>query len=721
MLLFPLGSIAQNNDSIQAQKYFRLFSINEYTNVKKARAYADSGLFFAKQTNNPIIIATGYQYLGWYYQDRSKYKLANEQFYKSLSYFRKADYKQGIANAYGNLGNSYLDMEDFQKSLKNQLRSLQVNEEILAGKLVKDELENALEGRAYAWSNIAAIYSEIEMYEKALEYEFKGVAYEVESGSKIGEGISYNTIATIYKNTGKLDSAEIYFKKSLKIFEKNNHPFNYSTTLLEYSTLKESELSASEKVQMIKKALKIRKELGDAEGEARTLIEICDNYFKSLSTDSLSRMLKRSYQLIEQEDLEGLKQEYFRIYSKYNSRLGAYKNAYFALENYLELKAISDEKSRTHDLIVDDVKYQLRVQHESEQLKLKNRHEKERLGDQKDFALKKAEHNAEIAEIQNFVYLGIIGFIILIAILFVFISSSRRRKRINDLLSEKNSLIEDQKNIVEEKNQSISDSINYARRLQTAILPTAKQINEFLPNSFLFFRPKDVVSGDFHWFEKKGDLLFIAVADCTGHGVPGAMVSVVCSNALNRTVNEFGLTEPKNILDKTREIVIDTFAKSGENVTDGMDISLVSVDKMTKIVRFAGAHNSLWIVRDTDQVEVEKFDAKRLMQGENRSLMEFKGDKQPIGLYEDIKKFNQIDIPLCDNDILYLFSDGFADQFGGEFGKKFKYGPFKKLLLKNCDLPLDSQKKELVATFEDWQGDQDQIDDICVMGIKVLD
>jgi serine phosphatase RsbU (regulator of sigma subunit) len=326
----------------------------------------------------------------------------------------------------------------------------------------------------------------------------------------------------------------------------------------------------------------------------------------------------------------------------------------------------------------------------------------------------------EVAYAQNIIYLGVIGFLILIGSLFYFMTSNRRKNRLNEILSEKNNVIQEQKNSVDVKNKSISDSINYARRLQTAILPTAEQINEFLPRSFLFFRPKDVVSGDFHWFEQKGDAIFLAVADCTGHGVPGALVSVVCSNALNRSVNEFGLIQPKDILDKTRDLVIDTFAKSGDKVNDGMDISLISINKKTKKVLFAGAHNSLWIIRDNDKIGDEVYDEKRTLKGDDRTLIEFKGDKQPIGIYSVMTEFTEVDIDLKDNDILYLFSDGFADQFGGEKGKKFKYGLFKRELLENSNMTMEDQKGKLIKTFEDWKGDHDQIDDVCVMGVRVF-
>ena len=696
------------SDSIQTLEYFHLFDLFEYEDTLKARTYADSGMYFAKQSGNNELIGRAHQYMGWYYQDHAKYQKATNHFYKSLNYLRKSNNRQGIADAYGNLGNSFLDVEDYRNSLDNQLKSLTVNEEIIDSKPSKKDLIEAVQGRTYALHNIGAVYSEISMFDKALEYEFKSLKHEIEGGNEVGEAISYNTLGTIHKELKNLDSAVIYFEKALKIYEEHVHPYGLASTLLAYATLEGSVLSEEKKISMIKESLGIREDMGDADGEARTLIEICDVYFDDISTDSLSITLQRAFDIIEADNLEILRPEYFKIYSKYYSRLGEYKDAFFALENYLDLKAISDEKSRAHDLIVADVKHQLITKFQTDSLQTEYDHTVEHAG-----------HMEDVAYAQNIIYLGVIGFIILIGSLFYFVNSNRRKNRLNDILSEKNNVIQEQKNSVDEQNRSISDSINYARRLQTAILPTSEQINEFLPDSFLFFRPKDVVSGDFHWFETKGDYIFLAVADCTGHGVPGALVSVVCSNALNRSVNEFGLIQPKDILDQTRDLVIDTFAKSGDKVTDGMDISLIAIDKKSQKVIFSGAQNSLWIVRDNDKIDATEFQDNRVLEDETKSLIEFKGNKQPIGLYLAMDKFTQVEIDLKENDLLYMFSDGFADQFGGEKGKKFKYVPFKKELLSNSGLPMDEQKTTLINTFENWQGDQDQIDDICVMGIRV--
>ena len=271
---------------------------------------------------------------------------------------------------------------------------------------------------------------------------------------------------------------------------------------------------------------------------------------------------------------------------------------------------------------------------------------------------------------------------------------------LEEKVQERTLKLEEQKELVEEKNKDILDSINYAKRLQDAILPPLSSIRQYLPGSFLLYKPKDIVAGDFYWLEQVGDITFIAAADCTGHGVPGALVSVVCSNALNRTVKEFRITEPGKILDKVRELVVETFEKSENNVQDGMDISLCSIGTKTKEVKWSGAYNSLWYVQ-------------------NGQMHEVAADKQPIGKHDKPQPFHSHNLDLQKGDTLYLFTDGYADQFGGPKGKKFKYKKLQDLLLANAFKSMDEQKHVLESNLDDWKGNLEQVDDILVIGIRI--
>ncbi|MFT7611934.1 MAG: serine phosphatase RsbU (regulator of sigma subunit) [Parvicellaceae bacterium] len=267
--------------------------------------------------------------------------------------------------------------------------------------------------------------------------------------------------------------------------------------------------------------------------------------------------------------------------------------------------------------------------------------------------------------------------------------------------------VEKQKEQVEEAHKEITDSIQYAKRIQSAILPPLKIVKEYLPESFILYKPKDVVAGDFYWMEsvvstplnqQSETMVLFAAADCTGHGVPGAMVSVVCNNGLNRSVREHGLTDPGQILDKTREIVISEFEKSEEDVKDGMDIALCSLEGNT--LKYAGAHNPLWIIR-------------------NGEVLETKANKQPIGQFDKPQPYITHTFELQKGDRIYIFSDGYVDQFGGEKGKKFKTKAFRELLLSIQEKPMEEQSLIIDKAFENWKGNLEQIDDVCIIGVSV--
>ncbi len=285
-----------------------------------------------------------------------------------------------------------------------------------------------------------------------------------------------------------------------------------------------------------------------------------------------------------------------------------------------------------------------------------------------------------------------------LALLFVFGGFMFNRFKITQ---KQNKIISEQKDIVEEKQKEILDSIEYALRIQTAILPPQKIVKQYLENSFILYKPKDIVAGDFYWMETVNDLVLFAACDCTGHGVPGAMVSVVCHNALNRAVREFGLTQPAAILDKTAEIVIENFSKSEEDIKDGMDISLCAYNVKTKELQWAGANNPLWLLQ-------------------NGELIETKADKQPIGMNENSKPFTNHTFNLTATDSIYLFTDGFADQFGGDTGqKKLTKKRFKDLILSIQEQKMQEQGIALDKFITEYRKEVEQIDDILVMGVKI--
>jgi serine phosphatase RsbU (regulator of sigma subunit) len=283
-----------------------------------------------------------------------------------------------------------------------------------------------------------------------------------------------------------------------------------------------------------------------------------------------------------------------------------------------------------------------------------------------------------------------------------------QKEELERQVEERTAEVVHQKKIIEEKNKDITDSINYAKRIQEAILPAKEIKYRIFPDSFVFFQPRDIVSGDFYWFSEKNGKKIIAAADCTGHGVPGAFMSMIGNAFLNEIVNEKGINKPSAVLDQLKINIITSLNQSAtaetegnKKVNDGMDIALCALDEQNGLLEFAGANNPLWLVR-------------------NGACIEFKADKQPVGLHSaESKPFTLHSIPVQKGDTFYVFTDGFADQFGGSKGKKFKYKQMQELILSMQDKKMSEQEKILEQTINNWKGFMEQVDDILVIGVRI--
>lgn len=275
---------------------------------------------------------------------------------------------------------------------------------------------------------------------------------------------------------------------------------------------------------------------------------------------------------------------------------------------------------------------------------------------------------------------------------------SEQTEKLEKQVAERTQEIREKNDILSTQNKEIINSINYAKRLQDAILPSSDFLKQVFKSCAVVYQPKDIVSGDFYWVEEADGKVFFAVADCTGHGVPGAMVSVLGHNSLNQCINEYGLRNAGAILDKLSELVEETLNKNQFNVNDGMDIALCVWDKQSKL-QYAGANNSFYLIR-------------------NGELLETKANKQPIGKYDNRVPFTNHEFELQAGDSVYLFSDGYPDQFGGPKGKKLKYSTFKNYLLELNSQPEEKIKTELEERFEQWKGELEQIDDVCIMHVQ---
>ena len=699
-----LDSYAQKSTDEKVEAYLNNFYELEYTDISAAKTSLDSALALTNKVKSPMTLGRLKMYQGWYLQDLGEYDSSRACFYQSLTHYTQANSYNDIADVYGNLGNSYMDIGDIKMSLDFQLKSMNLNESIISLSKDAEMKERAIKGRAYAWTNIAGIYTALHEYEKALDYQLKGLEFEKTKGDSLGIAISYLGLATNYQNLNRLDSSVWYGEQSYRIFKQHNYTVGLLNSCI--GLFDNYYKRGRDRYDLLFEAYDLAIISQDKYAQVLVLKSLIGSNYP-FSTDSLSRMIVTANKLIDEYEFQAVLGDYYRVEANYYAKNGDFKKAFFSQLEFLDY--FSRTNSKQHE-----------VDYKSAELKQEflQKAMQDSLNYAQTIHQQKVKQEKELASQGIIVTISIFGSLILIVILGFMLRAFRMKKRTNQQLNYKNILIENQRDMMAEKNKEITDSINYAVRLQNAILPPLQIMKAEIP-LFIYYQPKDVVSGDFYWFEKKGDEIYLAAADCTGHGVPGAMVSVVCSNSLDRSVNEFHLTSTADILNKTRELVINTFSNSTEDVKDGMDIALCKINLKKKELSYSGAYNPLWLARKKEQItsdDIERYDP---IESDEAYMLELKGDKQPIGLYADATNFKETIIQLKKGDTVYLFTDGYADQFGGESGKKLKYKPFKELLLSLEGKNVEEQEKCLSDFMNDWKRDYDQLDDICVVGIQI--
>ncbi|MGV3630528.1 MAG: tetratricopeptide repeat protein [Bacteroidota bacterium] len=531
---------------------------------------------------------------------------------------------------------------------------------------------------SHATNNIGTIYRSLKEYKKAISYYQKSFSIFKDSAAAPE---TFNNIGLCYSVLGEKDKATHYFHLSLKFSASADHRLNKANTLLNLADVYLDKGDNQNAMHYFREALRTNKEIDNPHGISYSYCRIANLLRREGKHAEALEAARKGFEIARKNKLlYNLEQNSHSLYMIYKEqhRLDSALFYYEQHNSYLEQYT---KQTNREELIRKQFYYEYQNKEELAAAKHKK---------QLEVA---SEKNKRQRMILIFV---LVFFIALLVFVFFVVKSYRRTKKMNQI-------IETQKKEVEHKNREILDSISYAKRIQTAILPPDSYFKSKFEQSFILYMPKDIVAGDFYWLEERGKQILFAVADCTGHGVPGAMVSVVCHNALNRCIREFNLLKPNEILNKTREIIINEFEKSREEVKDGMDISLCCLDLESMKITWAGANNPLCIIR-------------------NKELIEFKADKQPIGNYSFSKAFSLHEFQLQKNDVIYLFSDGYIDQFGGESpenGKKFKSRRLKTLLSAIAELDTNEQKSILEKEFHDWKGRLDQVDDICIIGIKI--
>lgn len=610
---------------------------------------------------------------------------ATKIFEQALQLSKKIKWKKGEALAYGTLATCKSIQSDYPGAIEYYYNALAIHEAL-----------NNLDGVAVMYAGLGVLYKNTQNLEKALELHNKALEIDLKRGDTARASLHYGNIGVVYKHLQDFDKALEYYGKALEIDTKNKNIDGQSRHLGNIGVIHKNLGNYEEAIAYYFKALEISEQQNDLEGILIKSQNIGNLYILLGKYTKAEKYIQRALDLSKQlGSLNGLYSAYSKQTTLYE-QMGKDKEALKSLRLAMAYKDSIFNEENKKEILRQEVNFEFEKKQAIEQAQ----HEKE-------LAVAASEQKRQ----QLFLVFLAVILLAVIVISFIIYKSLRNSNKQKQLIELQKFEVEQQKIIVDNKNKEITDSIIYARRIQQAILPPKEVLSKNLENGFILYKPKDVVSGDFYWMESSninGALeraIFLAAADCTGHGVPGAMVSVVCNNALNRAVREFKLTNPSEILDKVRSLVIETFEKSEEEVNDGMDIALCSLQlsESSATLQYAGANNALYMVKANDK----------------EKLVEIKPNKQPIGKVDNPEPFTQHIIELQKGDTIYMFTDGFADQFGGKKGKKLMYKPFKNLLLSIQDKTMDEQKTTLEQYFEEWKGNLEQVDDVCVIGVRI--
>lgn len=717
-------AVKNTEDSNTVKTLLSLSKAYQRDSFPASEYFANAAIDMAKKINYLNGVSEGYRKIAVanYYQNN--YDKAIVYYQKAIETDEKTGYTPGLAACYNNLGLIFETKADYSQALHYFYKALELNE--------KDDNQH---GISSSLSNIGLVYDGMGKYDEALDVHSR--AYKIAKAGNDLENLAGAcvNIGLVHEVKGNHQKAIEFQLEALKLYEKLKIDqliaTCYTNIAINYELLNEN----NKAFEFYRRALSINTKINNKEGLISSYFNLGEfykklkEYKKSIkvldSALSLARELEINYKIMK---IRLLLAEVFYL-------MGDGNNAYLIHQQYSAIKDSIYNEESSGQIAEIEGKYQ----NEKKQLEI------EKL--EKDTQVQHAELQKQNTQK---IALGSGLALVLILALVIFrgyrqkeksaLLLARQKQQIeikNSHLEKANTEIHQKKSEIEEKNNEIISSIRYAQRIQEAILPPQKLVKSYLENSFILYKPKDIVAGDFYWMaplpsakplvsgegilpqaiqnpstsglsnnpsgecDAGGPLLF-AVCDCTGHGVPGAFVSIVAHNALNRAVKEFSLTKPSEILDKVNELVQETFSKSESDIKDGMDIALCALKKIDDNweLEYAGANNAIYVIR-------------------NEELTEIKADVQPIGKYAKRIPFRNHIVELQKGDSVYAFTDGYADQFGGPKGKKFKYSQFEKLLVSIQSNSMTEQREILNNTIDTWKGELDQVDDICIIGVKL--
>jgi len=690
-----------------------LFLISkEYSSFDK-----DSAIIFAEQAyevsnsiNDDTLTAKCINHIGVMYYLLSDYEKSIEYFKINLEIYERINYDKKIAVSLNNIAGIYYFLNNYDSAIDYYRQSIRIRE----------NLQDTL-GIAKINFNIGNIYKDLFVNEKALEFYDKALVTFKEFGVHSLEAATYNNLGTLYQMKEDYTQALENYKKAIEIRTQINDTIKLSQTYQNIASVYEriSYLDSAE--MFLNKALVIKKEIGEVVGIASCYLILGKieskkgNY--SLALKYFNKSLKGNLEINLQKNII---ENYLNL-SETHEKLNRFENALDYYKKYKELE----------DTLFSSERYQ-------EIADVENKYEKEK--SQLKIEKEKAIQEEKIQK-QRVIIISIIVILVLVSLqAYNFFRRYRNKTKLSNLLKRKNTQINIQKEEIKSQRDEIEAqrdnilnqkselekvhkkqtlSINYAKNIQSAVLPSKKVIKHLLPEHFVFYKPQAIVSGDFYWISQIDDKIILAAADCTGHGVPGGFMSMLGIAFLNEIVNKDRITNVAEILNQMRTLVINSLhqqATIGER-KDGMDISICCIDFKNKKLEVAGAMNPIYLVREISKNQSNLSYPSISMR--NKLLYEIKVDVMPVSIYDYMESFSSSSVDIEEGDMIYMATDGFADQFGGENKRKYYKKNLKNLLLEIADKNINFQKLTIEDTFSQWKGSEIQIDDVLILGFRV--
>lgn len=658
-------------DTIRFWAYSELAWELKEVNKKDAIHYSTQLIEQSQKVNNQKWYAQGLNDLGITYFSAGDNDKALSNFEKSLEIRRKLGSKKDIASSLSKIAVIKTEKAQYGDALKIQLEVLKLYEELDIKPYI-----------SHTCNNIGALYSNINNFELSNKYLKRAYQIEKEIGNNSGLAVTLASMGSNFSDLQQFDSAIIYINDAKTIFKEIGEYRSYAIACSNLGFLYRRQKNNAKGKENYYEAVSVAKEIGDSAGIVLYESNLANILIDEGNFTEAEKILLNSLSVSKRL---GQDETVLKVYSSLTG-------LYIQMKDPIKADWFFDRYRNLKDSVFSAETSKL---YSEEQTKFDvAKKDLELLAQSKELEKDKAQLNLMIAAIL---------FLVLIAGIatWAFVQKRKSNKQVeqkNKLLEHANIEISHQKEELSEKQKEILDSINYAQRIQNALLANEEfLLNNSIPH-FILFKPKDIVSGDFTWATKTETHLYLACCDSTGHGVPGAFMSLLSMGFLSEAIKERDITEPGKIFDYVRSRLIETIGKGDQK--DGFDGILLCINFTTNKITYAGANNNPLLIQ-------------------NNELIHLPTNKMPVGKGIKTEAFDTFEINCNKGDSIYLFTDGYPDQFGGPKGKKFKYKQFEDLLLENHTFSLSTQKEKLNAAFEDWRGNLEQVDDVCVVGIKV--